>query len=102
MDKEFHIWFNEYYDKELTMHTYPNVEEMIEQNKPIIHTTQVMCVTTKLFELGYRIFVHCADYSTFEITLGDCDRTKREVRMAHTLYHMLISGSFENVIDVPF
>ena len=95
--KEFHLWFSCSYDKEYTSHSYGVTERLIEKGRPIIHTTQVMCVSTKLFEKGYRIIIHCEDESEFEITLGACERTDREIRMGHCLSRMLVNGAFDGV-----
>jgi hypothetical protein len=100
--KEFHLWFNAAYDLRTTIHTYGLVETAIKKGRPIIHTTQVECITMRLIEQGYRIFVHCEDYSVFEITLGDCDRTDREIRMGHKISHMLIAGGFEGVLNEEY
>ena len=93
--KEFHLWFNIFYPKYKTDHIYQIVERRIKDNETTIHTTQIQCVSTRLFELGYRIFVHCQDESIFEITLGRCERTSREIRMEHNLAKLLISGEFD-------
>ena len=96
--KEFHLWFNTAYESKTILHTYGMVENAVKENSPIIHTTQVECVSTRLIEQGYRIFIHCEDFSVFEITIGDCDRTKREIRMGHKISHLLVSGEFEGVL----
>lgn len=96
--KEFHLWFNEDYEPAVISNTYNCTERLIESNASIIHTTQVMCVSTRLFDLGYRIFIHCKDTSTFEITLGGCERTDREIRMGHCLSKMLVNGAFGDIL----
>ena len=36
------------------------------------------------------------DYGEFEITLGDCARTNREIRKGHNIFKMWVSGEFTN------
>jgi len=59
-----------------------------------IHTTQMGILTTKLFELGYRIFVHPYDDEPYEIKLGVNDCTDREIKMENNLFNLWKSGEF--------
>ena len=99
MKNEFHLWLNANYDKSNTTHTYPETDSLIQKSTSIIHTTQLSCVSTSLFEKNYRIFVHCEDNSVFELTLGTCERTSREIRMGHCLSKLIINGGFEGVLN---
>lgn len=91
MDKEFHLYLA--HAPEDSVNEYGEVMHLIDQDVPIIKTTQVMTCTTQLFDRDYRIFVHSED-DDWEITLGKCQRTNREIRMAHNLPNLIIHGEF--------
>lgn len=74
--------------------TVEQVENLIAVGKDV-DTLQLVTCTTDLFNKGYRIFVHPRSMDKFEITLGECERTKREIRMGHCLWRMLLTGAFE-------
>lgn len=60
-----------------------------------IHTTQMGVLSTKLFEFGYRVFVHPYDDEAYEIKLGgDNTCTTRDIRMEYNLFNLWKSGEF--------
>lgn len=67
-----------------------------------VHTTQA-CVlddATRILEAGGRVFVHdfCTDGvtpDTYELKLGACPRTDKEIRVAHNLFRVWRNGGFD-------
>ena len=51
-------------------------------------------LSTRLIENGYRIFVHEDGGGSYELRLGGCDRTDKEIRPAHNLFRMWQAGAF--------
>lgn len=90
--KEFHLFL---YDPpyEIIQSDYYSTLWSIEEEDEKIVSTQVILCTTKLFELGYRIFVH--DFKgIYEIKLGKNDCTNREIKMSHNLPKLILNGEF--------
>lgn len=107
MAKEFHLYLSDY---EMTrdsccLHSYVATKKAIEQGRARIDTTQVALVGTYLIHRGYRIFIYPAKGIPFEITLGKCANTSREIREAHNLEKLLVNGGFDtdsvSVCDGP-
>ena len=103
MDKEYHLYL--YIPEDWNIDplgfmfiyclTVKEVENCIKQGRNKIYTFQVCTLSTDLFKKGYRIFIHDAPKSVFEITLGHCDRTDKDIRMTHNLEKMLLNGAFQ-------
>lgn len=95
MDREIHIWLDrigwgEYDNDSYLCKTIAETEVMLECKKTkIVHTTQPHYCQ---FRYG-KIFVHIGG-KMYEITIGDCDGTNREIREGHNLEQMLFSGEF--------
>lgn len=90
--KEFHLFL---YDPpyEIIQYDYYSTLWCIEEEDERISSTQVILCTTKLFELGYKIFVH--DFKgIYEIKLGKNDCTNREIKMSHNLPKLILNGEF--------
>lgn len=90
--KEFHLFL---YDPpyEIIQYDYYSTLQYIEEEEEKIASTQVILCTTKLFELGYRIFVH--DFKgIYEIKLGKNECTNREIKMSHNLPKLILNGEF--------
>ena len=97
MEKEFHLYLSDY---EMTrdsacLHSYVAVKKALEWGQRIIHTTQLSAIGTYLFHKGYRIFIYPSVGKPFEITLGECANTTREIRTTHNLVNLLINGEFD-------
>lgn len=81
--------------------TVDEVDKAVKNGESEIHTIQMCTLRGSLItEDGYRIIVHFKNSigfeDTFEITMGDCERSfGKEIRPAHNLWHMLISGGFD-------
>lgn len=98
MEKEIHFYYNiddipidtsYYLDWKETL-------EAIENDFPIIRTTAmgILTYSSKLFDAGYRIFIW-DDHGEFELTLGECARTNREIRKEHNIFKMWVNGEFD-------
>ena len=90
--KEFHLFL---YDPqyEIVHHGYYSTFLSIEEGDEKIASTQVILCTTKLFKLGYRIFVHDLK-GIYEIKLGKNECTNREIKMSHNLPKLILNGEF--------
>lgn len=94
MNKSFHLYMN-IDDSQIVLHSYVKTKAAIDADFPVIMTTQVSLCKTNLFEKGYRIFVYPKIGDPFEITLGKCECTDKEIRMCHCLDKMLLNGAFQ-------
>lgn len=102
---EYHLYFNEdeflkVMQHELVRFTHDAICNAIEMRENI-YTNQIITCKLNLIEYGYRIFIHPIAGDMFEITLGECAGISRELRPAHSLPNMLITGAFDKarVID---
>lgn len=91
-NKEFHLYFDD--DIDAIHHSYTFTKWLIDTDWNDIHTTQVALISTRLITKGYRILIHPVKGNVFEITLGACQCTDREIRMCHNLEKMLLNGAF--------
>lgn len=77
-------------------HAWNATEYAITSGKETIETTQMGLLSTKLFELSYRVFiVDSFGDSPVEICLGKNTSTTREIRLGHNLFKMWTNGEFK-------
>lgn len=86
----------------VTFHSITKLEDQIRsdyvEKSHRIYTSQIIMTDLSLLDKGFRIFIHPAITGEkplpFEITLGNCERTGRELRPTHNLPQLLMSGEF--------
>lgn len=89
------IHFYEYESKLLVSHCWKTTENQLKIGKSMIHTTQMGFLHTRLFSLGYRVFIHESENQFYEIVLGSGnERTDREIKAGHNLFKMWQAGEF--------
>jgi hypothetical protein len=61
-----------------------------------VHTDNLIFCDTKIItKYGYRLFIHPQIGEAFEITLGKCANTKREIKPETNILRLLLSGEFD-------
>ena len=76
---------------ERILYTFHECECRMISNKAELHTTLTRYLS---FKYGERLFVHVGS-EVHEITIGECDGTKREIKKSHNIEKLLLSGEFE-------
>ena len=92
--REFHVWF---YSYGVVYDGYGDILQMMNSLKyPEIHTQNlVFCDMKIITKYGYRLFIHPQVGEPFEITLGKCANTNREIKPETNILHLLLSGEFD-------
>lgn len=102
MEKELHIWMGINYRKHIKLEdmfiTLEETERALNENKECIHTTQPHVCSTRWIVKGYRVFVHMLNNEVVEMKLGYINENMKEIRVAHNLEKMLLSGLFGQAI----
>ena len=92
--REFHVWFNPNFRTHM-WERYGDVVRLIQSGKDRIDTQNIIFADLRLItEHGYRLFIHPQIGEPFEITLGKCANTKREIKPETNILNLLLSGEF--------
>lgn len=94
---ELHLYESDITCPPHTIHGIREADLAIQTKDAVIHTTQ-MCLLNdggRLLEKDWKIFIHEPDGSVYELRLGNCDRTDKEIRPAHNLYRLWRAGAFQ-------
>lgn len=71
--------------------TYKETMDAIAQNTDKVCTTQTHFLS---FQYAKRLFVRVKN-KEYEITLGKCEGTSREIKYSHNLERLLFAGEFD-------
>ena len=90
-DRELHIHISQSTMKGRILATYNATDYEAKTSQNIVHTTQLACCS---FKYDRRIFIHYGG-EVHEITLGDCEGTKKRIDRSTDILDMLLSGEFD-------
>ena len=98
--REFHVFFDMTIDELLDVQKIANLYEIviseIKDGIGMIHTANLLFCDMKIItKYGYRLFIHPQIGEPFEITLGKCANTNREIKPETNILHLLLSGEFD-------
>ncbi|MBR0340797.1 MAG: hypothetical protein IJH64_00830 [Oscillospiraceae bacterium] len=98
--REFHVFFDmkigEFFYMQNIANIYDTVIGEIKDGIEMIHTANLLFCDMKIItKYGYRLFIHPQIGEPFEITLGKCANTKREIKPETNILHLLLSGEFD-------
>lgn len=92
--REFHVWFFSPWCR--MYNAYCEVLEDVKEGYDGINTQNlVFCDMKIITKYGYHLFIHPQVGEAFEITLGKCANTNREIKPETNLLHLLLSGEFD-------
>lgn len=94
MDKKLVVYFGKRHF--VTAEAYDDIIEQLKEGIGYISTHNVAFAHLKIItKYGYRLFIHPQVGDPFEITLGKCANTKREIKPETNILHLLLSGEFD-------
>jgi hypothetical protein len=73
------------------VHYRKEFNKMVENNEPVIITTDLGSLSFDLLSKGYKLFLLCDD-TIHELVLGKNDWIRKELRPAHNLYKLVVSA----------
>lgn len=92
--REFHVWFFNPWCR--TYNAYCEVLEDVKEGYDGINTQNlVFCDMKIITKYGYRLFIHPQIGEPFEITIGKCANTKREIKPETNILRLLLAGEFD-------
>ena len=91
--REFHVWF--YHCDYITHNSIPAVLYYLKRGMNIQTMNLYFCDMRIITKYGYRLYIHPTVGEPFEITLGKCANTKREIKPETNILHLLLSGEFD-------
>ena len=98
MEKEIHFYLNlTKCDRRSDMlYTFLDTKSAIENNQTEIHTTSISNISfADLLDGDYRIYAH-KDGKSLELSVGMKNISGRDIRKAHNMERILISGFFDD------
>lgn len=94
LQKELHIHLSSVTLPKYFYNTLYDTEKALHEGEVIVHTSQTHVISTTWLLKGYRIFIYMIDGEVVELKFGKIDKCLKEIRPAHNLERMVLSGCF--------
>ncbi|QNO18830.1 hypothetical protein [Caproicibacterium amylolyticum] len=94
--KEIHFYFGSNCEPYTKVYHDFYSSRMAIWNDEVVHTTQLVLLSTKLFEQGFKVFIHTV-HRTFEVKLGKNEITSRIVKPESNILKLLFAGGFGSI-----